>query len=493
MLHSRALIKRCTGMPRAVHDWDNVPGFNRKTEEYVRLDLDKWLADHGVLAEGKRRGAKNQPSAHAADMDGMESRIVAWINRRGRICRENVSGHLSDLERNLADMENSEELTILGQRVGQESRNADIALKSKVRDGRVDMMASEDDVRRGERDFKEFRIRSKLMRRPDFSKRKSALKFIFGFLFVEVILNATLLMDVNAFGLLGSATQMGLIGAINVLIAGVAMGGLLRQLFHVAMPRKVLSSLVMVPLILGVGVFNLLVAHFRDSMQAVLDNPAADVFMVGADTFQRFSTGFVSLDSFQSALLALLGFLFFCVASWKWLQRDDLYPGYGQLARRLDEAREAYRKCYHQAQQELRGVFNDYQSQLKDILHELKIKQTKWRDICTRGNRLVEEYAVNLKQYEDDLNFLLNDYRTANRDTRTEPEPAYFNRREKLDAGILDPLAFNPPAGNSLTGIADRVDSAISQLQDTFEQKMREYPTLEELRMDRPERRGGLD
>ena len=372
-------------MPRKSYDWDNVPGFNRETEQYIRLDLDKWLAEHKIMEEGKRLGSRNEPSANAHTLDGVESKILAWINRRGRICRENVSGHLSDLERNLTDMENSEELVILEQRVGEISRDAEIELESSVRDGRGEMVVLEANVRRGERDFDEFLERSRLRRLPDFSHRSSALKFILGFFFVEVILNATLLMDVSAFGLLGSAVLMGLIGAINVLIAGLAMGSLLRQLFHVAIFRRVAWTLVMVLLVPIMGIFNLLVAHFRDSMQAVLDDPTADIFAVGADTFQRFSAGFVSLDSFQSALLALLGFLFFCVASWKWLQRDDLYPNYGRRARRLDETREAYTQQYKQAQHKLRDVFKRYQSKLEDIRHGLVIKRSQWSDICGRG------------------------------------------------------------------------------------------------------------
>ena len=45
---------------------------------------------------------------------------------------------------------------------------------------------------------------------------------------VEVVLNAALLMDVNAFGLIGSTVQMGLISAVNVLMGALAMGALVR-------------------------------------------------------------------------------------------------------------------------------------------------------------------------------------------------------------------------------------------------------------------------
>ena len=469
-------------MPRKNYDWDNVPGFNRETEEYIRLDLDTWLVDQGIVEAAKRQGAQNEPSIHVGALDGAESKILAWVNRRGRTCRDNVSRHLTDLVRNLSDMENGEVLAILEQQVNQVSKNAEIELELGIRQGRNALQSKESDVRDGTRDFEEFRRRSGLTRLADYSHRPTAMRWVVGCLIIEIILNAAMLMEVNAFGLVGSAVQMGLIGAINVLIAGLCMGELLRQRNHVTLKRRVLSWLGIVPLGFFIALFNLAVGHFRDSMQAVLNDPTADIFSLGNDALQRFYEGVFALDSFQSALLALLGFLFFCVASWKWLQRDDPYPEYGRRERQLRAKEQAYRQLYDQLQSELHVTFKDFESKLEDIRHKLVIKQTAWRETCTRGSQLVSNYAINLEQYQLDLDFLLNAYRTANRSARTEAEPPHFAKREFVDESILDPPKFNPPGERSLKGVADRVDLAIAGLQDTFRQSMREYRTLEEVK-----------
>ena len=473
-------------MQRKNQDWDNIPGFDREKEQYVQLDLDHWLEKYGVEEEARKCGAKNQPSADADGPDGTESRILAWINRRGRICRGNVSSHLSDLQRNLTDKEDSEELTILEQGVRQIVGDAEIALESKVAQGRNALTGKEEDVRVGYRDFAAFRQRSGLTRLADYSHRQKARIYILSMFILEVGLNATLLMEVNAFGLLGSIGQMGLIGAVNVLIAGAAMGALLCERHHIALSRKIFSWLGIVLIVAVVVFFNLVVGHFRDSMQAVLSDPSADIFALGSDTFQRFLAGWASL-SFQSYLLVLLGILCFSVASWKWRQRDDIYPDYGRRDRELKKVQADYVKEFDRVNDDLQKTYQQYKSQLEDIRYQLEIKQSQWRNICLQGKHLVVDYTTNLEQYQHDLDFLLNRYRTANRNARTDPAPPHFEKPERVDASILEPPAFNPPAETSLKGVMDQVHTAISRLQDVFRNSMRKYPTLEAVMASRPD------
>ena len=460
-------------------DWDNVNGFDPIKQEFVRLDLRRWLKDHGILEEARKQGAQNRPSANEPRGEGIPASIVAWINRRGLICRQNVSRHLSDLERNLADMEDLEQLNILEQEVGEILGDAEIALDLKVNDGQHLLHVPEQELREENLDFNEFRRESDLRRLPDYSHRRSALWYVMSFFLFELVLNATMLMEVNAFGLLGSIVQMGLIGLVNVGILAWCMGGVLRQFSHVQVMRKRMFSMLAVIILFVVIAFNLAVGHFRDSMQAVLGDSSADIYTVGGDTFERLGSGLVAFDSFQSALLALLGCLFFGAAAWKWLDRDDRYPDYGRRHRRLEEKRMSYVKNYGDATHALKNTLENYQSQLKDIRQRLVIKQSQWREQCTQGKRIVSEFPTNLLQYQHDLNALLGEYYTANCSKRTEPAPAWFSDRIDVDAAILEAPTFSPPAQTSLKGVGDKVDEAISALQTMFRKSMRKIHTLE--------------
>lgn len=459
--------------------WDSIPGFDRAKEQYAQLDLTQWLNEHRIEDEGKRRGRENQPAAEDDSLDASESKIVDWVNRRGRVCRENVSGHLSDLERELADMENEAELTILENRVGELKQEAEIALESGIDAGRTRLTEAEQAVRDGSAEFERFRRRGGLTRLVNYSQRRTALRYIFGCGFVEVLLNASLLMDVNPFGLIGSTMQMTLISLVNVVFAGLVMGVLLRQRNHVAVSRKALAWTGIVLLVVAVFVFNLAVGHFRNSMQASLNDPSADVLAMGNDVLQRLLDGPLNLASFQTVLLVLLGNVCFGIGAWKWYRRDDPYPGYGDLERLLRGKKDAYADAYHREQDALNDIHEGYQSQLKDIRHQLVAKQSKWRETCGRGDKLVTDYATNLGQYQHDLDFLLAAYRTANRSARNTRSPAHFDDAVQVDESILAPPQFHPPQETSLDGVAEKVNGAIQALQGEYRVARRKYATLE--------------
>ena len=465
----------------ASQDWDNIRGFDPAKEEYIPLDLNAWLAKHRVAAEGEKLGRANKPSTGERGLDAMETAIKDWINRRGRICHQNVQRHLSDLERELANLESEEQLAIREQQVAQQIHAAKAALHNAVGTIRNALADKESDVVVGSRELERFRHHSRLTRLPDYSHRRSAGWVIGICAVIEIVLNASLLMEVNAFGLLGSTMQMSLISAVNVLFAGLAMGALLRQRNHVSLVRKGIAWVGLAGVLAAVFAFNLAIGHFRDSMQAILNNPSADAFSFGGDALQRLMAGPFDLGSFQTALLVLLGTLCFAIGAWKWYQRDDAYPDYGRLYRQLDEKKAAYRKAYRTADEDLRGTHRQHQSKLQDMLHKLEVQQSKWQEICRRGNTLVANYPLYMGQYQNDLDTLLAAYRSANRNARSQPAPPHFDEQVPVDNAIIEPPSFNPPEAIRLKGIGDGVHGAITQLQDAYGAATGNIPTLETL------------
>ncbi len=463
-------------------DWDNEPGFDEVKERYVQLDLEAWLAKHDVREEGRRQGAANLPAPKSDGLDATEERILAWVNGRALICRRNVSDHLADLERALVDMESDGDLEDLKLEVSELGRNGVLALGAQVDKGGHMLLDARESVREDTADFRAFRHRARLTRQADYSHRRWSLPVILTCFVVEIILNATLLMEVNAFGLVGSSIQMALISFVNIFAAGLAMGFLLRQRNRVGVIRQSLAWIGIAFLLATTVAFNLAIGHFRDSMQAVVNDPSADVLALGTDVVARFLANAAALDSFQSYLLALLGFLFFCIASWKWLQRDDPYPDYGRRHRQLQSRRDDYIGRYDTAQRDLKNVYDEFASKLEDRREQLKIKQSAWKDICVRGQHLVDDYKLNLGQYPHDLDHLIEEYRTANRAARTEPAPRHFATRVRIDAEVIDtPPAFNPPPPTMFNDVMGHVHGTIEELQNEFGKAARRYPTLEEL------------
>lgn len=459
--------------------WDNVPGFDPGKGKFNQLDLGRWLKENRIIEQAGADGEQNKPSADEARA-GIPDKIIAWINRRGRICRQNVSKWLNDLSRNLADMEDNEGLEHRKQEVQEFLKDAKLGLVDNIRRQRTHLTVQQKEVRDSNHDYEEFRRESRLRRLPDYKGRKSALWYIIFFFILELGLNATSLMDANPFGLIGAVVQMALICAVNILIMGAFMGGLLRLIHHVRPLIRWLSVLLALVTVSLVGGFNMVVGHFRDSMQAILDDPSADIFAVGSDTFIRFSEGYFAFDSFQSALLALLGFLFFCVSSWKWLDRDDHYPGYGKKHRLLQGIQDDYKDRCEAAAEELRQEFEKHENRLKDILCKLQTQKIRWNEHRVQGSQVVADFPTNLKQYQHDMNELLGAYFHANRSKRSEPEPAWFSQMEELDKELLIPPDFEFPEQTSLKSVADQVHEAINELQEYYGEHRKEIPTLEE-------------
>ena len=462
----------------STRQWENIPGFDPVEAKFIRLDLEKWLDKHGIAQDAEARGKEDLPSSDAKNLGDQERNIVAWINRRALDCRQKVTGYLSDLKQNLVDIEDDAGLKITVQRADEIVAKATTEFDDQVesRLGRLDSVKR--DLRVAADEYEDFRERSGIRRLADYSHRKWALPVILFCFAVEVVLNAALLMDVNAFGLIGSTVQMGLISAVNVLIGALAMGALLRQVHHRSPGRKAIASILMVVLIVAVIAFNLAIGHFRDSMQAVLADPSADIFSLGNDALVRFADGPFQLDSFQSALLALLGFLFFALASWKWLHRDDPYPGYGSRARTLDDLREDYARIYDAAKSQLTAAYKQRDSVLQDIRHDLQIRQEKWDETRLQGEHVRDEYPINMKQYQFDLDRLLERWRTVNKDHRTTPHPSYFDQATLLDQELLAPLTFEAPASAPLTSVMDHVHTAVTTLHQNYTDAASRYRSL---------------
>lgn len=459
---------------------ENKPCFDSTTEKYVPLDSEKWLDDHDVLKMAEQQGRADQPPSDAYGLDGTESQIVTFINSRGRKCREAVARHLSDFERDLADLENEQELAVLRQEVREARRIAEQRLEQKAGEGRTNLAIRKNEVSDAREHMKAFRRKASLTRLPDYSHRSTAWMFILGCALAEIVLNASLLMDVIPTGLLGAIGQMILISGVNVVIFGLPAAELLRNTNHWRRSRAASCWAALVVLALLVVAFNLAVGHFRDSIQAVLTDGAADVFQIGGDALRRVVDNPIGLDSFHSVLLVLLGLSCFGISSWKWLRRDDVYPEYGSRHRQLKKMENAYLRQHAEIQDQLRELYQRYESQLKDIRHKIQIKQSKLREMSRRGDRIVQEFKINMHQHQHDLNSLLRAYRTANETVRTSPVPSHFGATISVDTDILEPPSFTPPSAKVIEGLMDDVHTAIRHLQDLHRECSRSFPAFDE-------------
>jgi len=464
--------------------WDDIPGFDRDKGTYTRLDTDAWLRKHHIRETGRERGERNFPPADQSEMDDIHIKTLAWVNRRGLQCKADVNKHLSDFVQQLNTHDDDEDITVHKHKVTEVANAARISFDQRVEHDRTELTRLETAVREGTEEYEQFRKKAGLDRLPDYAGRRNAILVILFFATAETVLNASLLMEVSPFGLLGSFMQMGLITAVNILVGALAIGYALRCCSLINQAKKVIAQVVMGVSIILIGAFNLLAGHFRDSMKAaILDGgPAADSFsMLRHDALPRMMDAPFGLDSFQSILLVLLGMIFFGIASWKGYQSDDPYPGYGRRDRLLKGIKDNHRNALRNAQDGMKKEYDGYISKLEDVRHRIEIMKTMWKDLCDRGARVVEQYPANLRQYQEDLNYLVAAYRTANQDARTEPSPRFFNEQLTVDPDIFISPSFQPPDQITLEGITRNIHEAITSTQKAYEDASCKYRSLEDI------------
>ena len=117
---------------------------------------------------------------------------------------------------------------------------------------------------------------------------------------------------------------------------------------------------------------------------------------------------------------------------------------------------------------------------LKDIQYKTKLKNDQWDELAEGGSQVARNYVTHLRQYQDDLNYLIAAYRSANRQARTEPEPKFFSRPMQVDPMILEPPEFIPPEKVSTRSLMKHIHGSIMQIQKNYNEEVirRNYPTL---------------
>ena len=474
------------GKPKPTPDsqWDDIPGFDRKAEKYIPLAADAWLRDHNIREIAAKRGQQNQPATAQQQPDDMYQKIRGWVNQRGLQCMSDINDHIADAVAELNDIEDQEGLEVQKNKVTEIRDNTKIDFDNcRSRDCGI-LYELRKALTEETKDFEEFRQRANLTRMavyPTNFFQKWWLVIMCAM--VEVLFNAFVLADVTPTGFLGAISLMGLITAVNILIGALLIGSLLlRAGHHINITIKALSWISLLVVTAVILIFNLGVGHLRDSMIGIQQAQLSDPFEVlRNDAWARLASNHLHYESFQSGLLVIVGFLFFSIAAWKGYRSDDAYPGYGKKDRHLRQLNRRYRGKLEEARSAIDAERVKAINELEDIRHEMEAKKAQWRNTVDRIERIVTNYAARLRQYQNDLDTLLTAYCTANRETRTEPDPEFFDKPMSIDPHILAAPKFEPPEESSQIDLANHIHQAIQNVQTLYAEALEQYPSLEDI------------
>lgn len=441
-------------------------GFDSVKEEFLTLDVNQWIKDNRIAAEGTRRGVLDQPPSDAESLDATEEQIFNWVSGRAKKCRQDVSNYLKVLSNKLTGLNMAQNLPELRKRAESKAKELEVKFDDVLDRALRETNPLERDFLAAQEDLANFKAAANLIRPANWDKRSASMYYIVVFFIAEVILNASLLMPVSQSGLVGSILTMALVSAMNVLCLAFVFGGLIRQTRHVSINTKIISYIGMVIVIVIAFVFNLSVGHLRDSMQGILTDPNADALLYGNYALQRLMENRLQLEDFRSAFLTSMGLVLFFISSWKWLQMDDDYPDYGKRTRNVEKLRSKYYAQRNYYVKFLQDIYSKGISDIDDQINQVRMQSPSEFDENLTAKTVLENFSNHISQYDSDLRTIIAAYRTANTAARTSAVPSYFESYPTIDDELKQPPKFTSPSGVDVIEAFDALYDAKLKIQE---------------------------
>ena len=464
-------------------DWTTVPGWDAAKQEYVELDCEQWIEENKIRELGRENGKQEFPPSEAAQPDEIYAKILAWVNQRGKACHAEVSRYVVQ-QRHALELETREGMAPIQHTVEGLRDEGIVELNGQAEKDRSILIQSRREAREAGTALAAFKAKANLERVPEYSARDTWYWWLVGIVVIEAVANAMMLAGVHEYGLLGAIVIMLAVGVVNAVILGGMIGEGCRHKNSVELLPKSLGWMILALGATGMFLWNLLVGHFRDSMLAVAAKAASGANSLGElladDTPERFSNDLFGLEGMLSWLLAVIGSGCCIFAATKWLNRDDVYPGYGDVHRAAADHFEEYQDENVQRRAKLKKVYEEYTERIRDERRQVENRKGNHRLVNDRAREIVRNFTMHLRQYQDHLDFIIAAYRSANEMARKTPNPVFFAERLLIDQEMLDAPGWEeiPPADydDDWAGF----QQAEEAIRTAYLKALVGYPTLED-------------
>ena len=102
-----------------------------------------------------------------------------------------------------------------------------------------------------------------------------------------------------------------------------------------------------------------------------------------------------------------------------------------------------------------------------------------WDSALDRLRMVVDDYLVNLRQYNKDLAYLLAAYRDANLAARTADPPPFFDIEPTIDEDVLQAPEFPVPDPPEWGDIPTKANAGFARVEETYAQLGTRYQMLD--------------
>ena len=482
---------------KTIHLGSNA--FDAEREIFSPIDID------GEKKSSQKRGAENgrvnSPNSQALTLDAVEQGIIAQIAQTAGQTGDALQQYFTGFNERLMPIVNTWDAEALTNKIQAIPNRVNNSLDNIFSTFQTKSNITGDEWRSAKKEYDDFRQKNKLIRDPDYDARNSSVIWLFVLLVGEAGLNAFLLSDLT--GILAAVAQTLLITSVNVFIFAALFGLFFRYKNHVSWKVRWLSLLCL-PVLFWVLMFNLGVGHYRDALveakaqaeqvlSAPLDWDASVVESVGRvidytkQAWENLTISPFGIESILSILLIIVGIGFFGFAALKWYFMHDPYPGYKKrgLARR--KAHKMYQDLLETTRTKMSKKIDDANNRVADERTKIQNMRGMHNDLINRAETLQKRYEAWIVVLNAQQNELVADYRTSNRQARSEPEPDYFNDGTNINPTLIEPPSCNFPELQNVDQVIETVRKAEHRIQAIADEIWERFNRIANMQSDSDE------
>lgn len=387
----------------------------------------KDISEKLALSEkGKQRGAKNLPPIGITGPDEVELEVITVYQEIVDKTSESVRTSLTTYNQRLMGFD----LTGMLEDIRDTCRSSITDFTAEITKAKEEIITVRDRVKSKQQDLNLFKEENELIRSASYPDRNQKILsyglLLFLFL-IETVGNAVFLSKGNELGFLGSYTEAIYISFINIGVAFLVGTLATRHIFHKNSLQKIFGLLALLTAVLFSGALNLLVAHYREISESGFFSEAGSV------AIQNIINNPFGLQSIQSWVLFIAGWLFWLIALIDSHKLDDNYPGYGVVARASEEAKDEYALFKSEVIDELKYLKDESEGEIKEIRDRLGEVQGQISSILNDKNLIQEDYLNFCGNAKNQFNLMIQNYRDANRESRKRV-PSWF--KETLEIHV---------------------------------------------------------
>ena len=149
------------------------------------------------------------------------------------------------------------------------------------------------------------------------------------------------------------------------------------------------------------------------------------------------------------------------------------------MHRKVEDLRGRYQDDLNDALEDLESTRNEVDVAIDEIKNRYEMDRAGWKSTLDRLRMVVDDYPVNLRQYDKDLAYLLAAYRSANLAARTTDPPPFFDIEPTIDEDMIQAPEFPVPDPPEWGDIPAKAEAGFARVAEFYAQLRTRYQMLD--------------